>query len=185
MKIYDCINMLPPHYLFNVISNDSKAAASSSGSSSGSSVHGFDPSGLERAAKAAKELDTSKNSREALQLISTQEVTKQKEHEMERARFAAAQQELAIRRVQEEEQSAYRTLEKQSEHERKRSDYQDKLERQRMVDQINAQRHLQEEERNKSEDSLKRQEEIRRKTLEYEAELRQQTVSSTSLLLLT
>lgn len=44
-----------------------------------------------------------------------------------------------------------------------------------MVDQINAQRHLQDEERRKAEESLRRQEEIRRKTLEYEAELRQQT----------
>jgi ATPase family AAA domain-containing protein 3A/B len=44
-----------------------------------------------------------------------------------------------------------------------------------MVDQINAQRHLQEEERQKVEESLRRQEEIRRKTLQYEAELRQQT----------
>ena len=44
-----------------------------------------------------------------------------------------------------------------------------------MVDQINAQRHLNEEERKKAEESLLKQEEIRRKTLEHEAALRQQT----------
>jgi ATPase family AAA domain-containing protein 3A/B len=139
------------------------------------SIHGFDPSALERAAKAAKELDKSPNAQKSLQVILANESTKQKEAETERAKFQAMQQELAIRRIQEEEQSAARTLEKQSQHERARAEYQDQLERKRMVDQINAQRHLQEEERKKTEDSLRRQEEIRRKTLEHEAALRQQT----------
>ncbi|RYY86770.1 DUF3523 domain-containing protein [archaeon] len=139
------------------------------------SIHGFDPTALERAAKAAKELDKSTNAQKALQSIMATEATKQKEHEAERAKYQAMQQELAIRRIQEEEQSAQRTLEKQTQHERQRAEYKDQLERKRMVDQINAQRHLQEEERRKQEESLHRQEEIRRKTLEHEAALRQQT----------
>jgi len=139
------------------------------------SVHGFDPSALERAAKAARELDKSPNAKAGIQAILAAESTKQKEHESERAKFQAMQQELAIRRVQEEEQSASRTLEKQTQHERQRAEYKDQLERKRMVDQINAQRHLAEEERQKAEQSLARQEEIRRKTLEHEAQLRQQT----------
>ena len=49
-------------------------------------MHGFDPSALERAAKAAKELDSSRNAKEALRLITLQEQTKQKEAETERAR---------------------------------------------------------------------------------------------------
>ena len=69
------------------------------------SVHGFDPTALERAAKAAKDLDKSKNSREALKIIESQEVTKQKEYEMERQKFAAMQQELAIQRVKAEEEA--------------------------------------------------------------------------------
>lgn len=139
------------------------------------SVHGFDPSALERAAKAAKDLDKSKNSKEALQLISTQEATRQKEHEMERAKYMAMQQELAIRKVQEEEVAAARTMEKKTEHDKQLADYKDQLERRRLVEQLNAQKQLQEEERMKAEESLQRQEAIRRKTLEYEAELRQQT----------
>lgn len=139
------------------------------------SIHGFDPTALERAAKAAKDLDKSANAKQAIQAILSSETTKQKEHEAERAKFQAMQQELAIRRVQEEEQSAARTLEKQTQHERQRAEYKDQLERKRMVDQINAQRHLAEEERKKAEESLMRQEEIRRKTLEHEAQLRQQT----------
>lgn len=141
----------------------------------GGAFSGFDPTGLERAAKAVKDLDKSKNAKEAMRIINTQEATKQKEHEAERAKFQAMQQQLAIQRVQEEEASAARTLEKQSEHERSRANYKDQLDRKRMADQINAQRHLQEEERKKAEESLQRQEEIRRKTLEHEAALRQQT----------
>ena len=157
---------------------EDKAAGASTGGgggAAGSSVHGFDPTALERAAKAAKDLDRSRNAKEALRAINAQEQTKQKEHEMERAKFQAMQQELAIRRVAEEEQSAARTLERQSEHEKTRSNYKDQLERRRMADQINAQRQLQEEQRQKAEESLQRQEEIRRKTLEHEAALRQQT----------
>ncbi len=40
-------------------------------------VTGFDPEGLERAAKAARELDGSRNASAAIELIKTQEVTKQ------------------------------------------------------------------------------------------------------------
>ena len=38
---------------------------------------GFDPTSLERAAKAARELDASKNARSAVDLVKTQETTKQ------------------------------------------------------------------------------------------------------------
>eukprot|EP01041_Mallomonas_annulata_P000969 gene969-1878_t len=147
----------------------------SSSSSKNSSVHGFDPSSLERAAKAAKDLDKSKNAKDAVMLINQQEITKQKEQETERAKFQAMQQQLAIQRIQEEEQSNARHLDKQTQHEKSRADYKDQLDRKRIMEQINAQRHLQEEERKKAEESLARQEAIRRKTLEYEAELRQQT----------
>ena len=113
-------------------------------------MHGFDPSALERAARAAKDLDTSRNAKEALRLITLQEQTKQKEAETERARcvvdsgggvvmmmvvgrYLAMQQEMAMRRVAKEEESAMRTLERQTEHDRQRADYRDELERKRMV----------------------------------------------------
>lgn len=143
--------------------------------SKGASIHGFDPSALERAAKAAKELDGSRNARDALRVINTQEMTKQKEAEVERAKYQAMQQELAIRRIQEEEQAAERTLDKQTQHEKARAEYSDQLERKRISEQMQFQRKMAEEERKKAEESLMRQEAIRKKTLEYEAELRQQT----------
>ena len=48
-----------------------------SGGGSGGSVTGFDPEGLERAAKAARDLDASRNASQAIELIKTQEMTKQ------------------------------------------------------------------------------------------------------------
>jgi ATPase family AAA domain-containing protein 3A/B len=42
-----------------------------------SSITGFDPEGLERAAKAARDLDSSKNAGSAIELIKSQELTKQ------------------------------------------------------------------------------------------------------------
>jgi ATPase family AAA domain-containing protein 3A/B len=143
--------------------------------SGGDGLNLFDSSALERAAKAAKQLEGSKHSADAVNLSRQQEITKQKEAESERAKFMAMQQELAIKRVHEEEEAAKRTLQNKSQYDKERAEYGDQLERKRMIDQINAQRHLQEEERAKQEESLKRQEAIRRKTLEYEAELRQQT----------
>jgi ATPase family AAA domain-containing protein 3A/B len=47
------------------------------GGSGSSSITGFDPEGLERAAKAARDLDSSKNAGSAIELIKTQELTKQ------------------------------------------------------------------------------------------------------------
>ena len=55
----------------------SSSSSSSRGGSGGSSVTGFDPEGLERAAKAARELDASRNASSAIELIKTQEATKQ------------------------------------------------------------------------------------------------------------
>ncbi len=146
-----------------------------SSTESAGSIHGFDSSALERAAKAAKDLEKSKNAKEILKLMSTQEHTKQKEHEAERAKYQAHQQQLAIQRQAEEEEIAYRTLEKQTQHDKQRADYKDSLDRKRMAEQINAQKRLQDEERTKAEASLQRQEEIRRKSMEHEASLRQQT----------
>lgn len=60
----------------------------------------FDPSGLERAAKAAKELDKSANAKESLRLIETQETTKQKEAEARRTEYEAHVKSLEIQRVQ-------------------------------------------------------------------------------------
>ena len=155
-------------------SNSGNSGSSNSGGG-GNSMTGFDSSGLERAAKAAKDLEKSRNAKEIIRLQGTQEVTKQKEQEAKRAEFQAHTQQLAIQKVKEEEAAAQRTLEKQTQHNRNQADYQDQLERKRIVEQMQMQKRTAEEERAKAEESLRRQEEIRKRTIEYEAELRQQT----------
>jgi ATPase family AAA domain-containing protein 3A/B len=149
--------------------------SSSGNKGKGTSAPDFNSSGLERAAKAAKELERNSNSKEILRLTAQQEVTKQKELESERAKYSAMQQELAIKRIAEEEAAASRTLEKQTQHNRAQADYQDQLTRRLTVEQMQQQRKMQDEERAKAEESLRRQEEIRKRTIQYEAELRQQT----------
>jgi len=59
------------------LSNVLNAEQPKANNNKGSSVTGFDPEGLERAAKAARELDASRNASSAIELIKTQEVTKQ------------------------------------------------------------------------------------------------------------
>ena len=151
------------------------SSSGGSGSISANSVHGFDPQSLERAAAAAKQLDRSKNAKAALASIQESERTKQKEADVERQKFKVMEQEMAIRRVQAEEEAAQRNREQETQHAKGVADYKDRLERSRMADSVEAQRRIAQEERQKQEESLARQEAIRKKTLEYEAELRQQT----------
>jgi ATPase family AAA domain-containing protein 3A/B len=137
-----------------------------------------DPTGLERAAKAAREIDASPNARSALDVVKQQELTKQSENEAKTAELRAyeAQQRAKNIEIQGEEQR--KTLDKQAEYSRGQELYRDKLERERQKDvlgmQIQAQRALKEEERAKDEESVARQEALRRKTLEYETALRTQ-----------
>merc|ERR1712168_195983 len=65
----------------------------------------FDPSGLERAAKAARELDASKSSQQAYELTSMQEHTKQLEHQKQLKEYEVHIQQVEIEksRVQHEE----------------------------------------------------------------------------------
>ena len=112
--------------------------------SSGSSVTGFDPEGLERAAKAARELDASRNASSAIELIKTQEATKQHEAAAKRSEMEAYSQQLRQQNISAEAEEARKTLEAQTQHDKHRSDYKDELERKRQVDMLNAQKYMQE-----------------------------------------
>lgn len=111
---------------------------------SGASVTGFDPEGLERAAKAARELDASRNASAAVELIKTQEATKQHEAAAKRSEMEAYSQQLRQQNITAEADEARKTLEAQTQHERHRTDYKDELERKRQVDMLNAQKYMQE-----------------------------------------
>lgn len=143
--------------------------------SGGASVTGFDPEGLERAAKAARELDASRNASSAIELIKTQEATKQHEASAKRAEMDAYSQQLRQQNIQAEAEEARKTLEAQTQHDRHRSEYKDELERKRQVDMLNAQKYMQDEQLKKQEEMVERQEAMRRKTAEIEAELRTRT----------
>mmetsp|Transcript_22040 Transcript_22040/g.46385 ORF Transcript_22040/g.46385 Transcript_22040/m.46385 type:complete len:574 (-) Transcript_22040:138-1859(-) len=140
-----------------------------------SSVTGFDPEGLERAAKAARELDSSRNASSAIELIKTQETTKQHEAAAKRSEYEAYAQQLKQQNIQAEAEEARKTLDAQTQHERHRAEYRDELERKRQVDMLNAQKYMQDEQLKKQEEMVERQEAMRRKTAEIEAELRTKT----------
>lgn len=151
------------------------ASATTSSSSEKYSGSGFDPTGLERAAKAARQIDESKHAALAFDVIQQQEMTKQMEHATRQAAYEMQARQYEIGRVKEEADEARRTLEAQTEHAKRQAKYQDELERHRYAAQIQAQRELREAELRRVEESAKRQEDLRRKTLQYEAELREKT----------
>lgn len=132
----------------------------------------FDPTGLERAAKAVKELDSSTHAREALDLAKMQEKTNQMEHQEE-----IKKQELAIRqyeteRIRVEQEEKRKTLGAETKEHQQRAQYQDQLARRRYDDQLLQQKKMQEDNLRKQEESVQKQEAMRRKTIEHEAELR-------------
>jgi len=147
-------------------------APKKSGGGGGASVTGFDPEGLERAAKAARELDASRNAGSAIELIKTQEVTKQHEAAAKRSEMDAYAQQQRAQNIEREADEARKTLDAQTQHERHRAEYMDELERKRQVDMLNAQKYMQEEQLKKQEEMVARQEEMRRKTAEHEAALK-------------
>jgi ATPase family AAA domain-containing protein 3A/B len=111
---------------------------------SNTSVTGFDPEGLERAAKAARDLDSSKNAHAAIELIKVQEQTKQHEMAAKRAEMEAYTQQQRAANIENEAQQARKTLDAQTQHEKQRLEYLDQLERKRQVDMLNAQKYMQE-----------------------------------------
>ena len=118
--------------------------SSSSSAKGGSSVTGFDPEGLERAAKAARDLDNSKNASQAIELIKTQEASKQHEAAAKRAEMDAYAQQMRAKNIELEGEEARKTLDMQTQQDKRRVDYQDQLERKRQVDMLNAQKYMQE-----------------------------------------
>ncbi len=136
---------------------------------------GFDPTGLERAARAAKVLDNSPNAKYALQVIQSQLETKAEGLKVKAAEFEAYTKQQEVSKVEKEAEEARRTLQAQTEQDKRRAEYRDQLDRKRYVDQINAERSMKEAEMKRQEELVQRQEAIKRKTLEYEAELRRKT----------
>lgn len=132
----------------------------------------FDPTGLERAAKAVRELDSSPHAKEALQLAKMQETTEHLKQQENIKQYEAAVKQYEIERVRVEQEEKRKTLANETKAAQERAQYQDRLARKRYDDQLQQQQHMQEANLRKQEESVKKQEEERRATIKYEAQLR-------------
>lgn len=132
----------------------------------------FDPTGLERAAKAAKDLDKSRYAKEALGLARMQEQTVQLEHESKVKEYEAAVEQLKGEQLHIQGEERRKTLAEETKQNQARAQFQDKLARQRYDDQLRQQQFINEENLRKQEDSVVKQESMRKATIEHEMELR-------------
>lgn len=135
---------------------------------------GFDPTGLERAAKAAKELQGLKYADEAIKISREQEITKQREAAAKIEENRSRQKAFEAERVRIQEEERRKTIEKDQQARQQNSYYQDQLARKRQEDQMNADRALRDENIRKQEESQMRIESLRRQTAEYEANIKKQ-----------
>uniref|UniRef100_A0A8C9GKM6 ATPase family AAA domain-containing protein 3-like n=1 Tax=Piliocolobus tephrosceles TaxID=591936 RepID=A0A8C9GKM6_9PRIM len=130
---------------------------------SGHITGNFDPTALERGAKALKELDQSSNSKKAFELIKLQELTKQKEYEKQMEELALQKAQYLSHKTRIDNEERRKTINYQQEQERITAEYKTKLEaeayQKKLLDQ---QRQNEEWLRNQHEQYL-RQENIRKR----------------------
>ncbi|THD27174.1 ATPase family AAA domain-containing protein 3-B [Fasciola hepatica] len=136
------------------------------------SSYRFDSAALERAAKAARELESSKHAKEAFELSQKHEQTLQVEYQAKLKEYELAMEQIKIQQFRAQQEERRKTLEQEAQLQKQRADYQDMLARKRQEDQVALQARSQEENIRKQEESVKKQEAMRRGTIEYEAELR-------------
>uniref|UniRef100_A0A4W5M872 ATPase family AAA domain containing 3A n=1 Tax=Hucho hucho TaxID=62062 RepID=A0A4W5M872_9TELE len=132
----------------------------------------FDPTGLERAAKSARELDRSRHAKEALDLARMQEQSVQLEHQSKVKEYEAALEQLKGEQIRLQAEERRKTLTEETKQNQARAQYQDKLARQRYDDQLRQQQALNEENLRKQEESVTKQEAMRKVTIEHEMALR-------------
>uniref|UniRef100_A0A8C8ENI7 AAA+ ATPase domain-containing protein n=1 Tax=Oncorhynchus tshawytscha TaxID=74940 RepID=A0A8C8ENI7_ONCTS len=132
----------------------------------------FDPTGLERAAKSARELDRSRHAKEALDLARMQEQSVQLEHQSKVKEYEAALEQLKGEQIRLQAEEKRKTLTEETKQNQARAQYQDKLARQRYDDQVRQQQALNEENLRKQEESVTKQEAMRKATIEHEMALR-------------
>jgi len=138
------------------------------------SQYRFDSAALERAAKAAKDLEKSPHARDLLDLSRVQEKTKQMEIEKQIKEMQTYQEELKANASQKLAEEKRKLLDEETRHNNERARYQDQLARKRHEDQMSQQARLQEELLRKQEESVAKQEAMRKRTTEQEAELKHQ-----------
>jgi len=137
-----------------------------------SEAYSFDSSALERAARAAKDLEKSKFAKEALALSQQQENTKQQEQMVKIKEYEVSIEQMKIDGKRVDGEQRRKMMELETEQAKKKAQYQDQLARQRYEDQLVQNQRSQEENLRKQEESVAKQEAMRKATLEHEMELR-------------
>ncbi|XP_064610548.1 ATPase family AAA domain-containing protein 3-B-like [Liolophura sinensis] len=132
----------------------------------------FDSAALERAAQAAKELESSKHAKDALELTKLQEQSKQLEFQGKIKEYEAHMEQLKVEQVRAAQEEKRKTLAEETKQHQQRAQYQDQLARKRYDDQLIQQARMQEEQLRKQEESVAKQEQMRKSTMEYEADLK-------------
>eukprot|EP00108_Taenia_solium_P001713 TsM_000767300 transcript=TsM_000767300 gene=TsM_000767300 len=134
----------------------------------------FDSAALERAAKAARELESSKYAKEAFELSRMNEHTQQLEYQTKLKEYELGIEQMKGQQIRIQQEERRKTLEEEAKIQKHRVDYQDMLARKRQDDQMAQQTRMHEETLRKQEESVQKQEAMRRQTIEYEANLRHQ-----------
>ncbi|CDJ56737.1 ATPase, AAA family domain-containing protein, putative, partial [Eimeria maxima] len=134
----------------------------------------FDPTALERGAKALKQLDSSPNAARAFEVIKLQEMTKQKELQKEMEQIAAARAQAQAERSRTEGEERRKTIDHQQEQERVTAQYKAKLEAEAYQKKLQDQQRQNEEWLRQQHQQFLRQEEQRKKTEAEMLEMRRQ-----------
>ncbi|CAI2724707.1 unnamed protein product [Schistosoma spindalis] len=136
------------------------------------SAYRFDSAALERAAKAARELESSKHAKEAFDLSQKHEQTLQMEYQSKMKEYELGLEQIKIQQYRAQQEERRKTLEEEARIQKQRADYQDMLARKRQEDQITLQAKAQADNLKKQEESVQKQEAMRRATIEFESDLR-------------
>ncbi|KAK6103428.1 ATPase family AAA domain-containing protein 3B [Brugia pahangi] len=134
--------------------------------------YSFDSSALERAADAARQLEMSRNAKEAFEMARLQEFTKQKEYEAAAKQAEAQIQAQRSEQIRVAEEERRKTLVEETKHARARAEHQDHLARKRQEEELTMKARMQAENLKKQEESVRKQEAIRKATIEHELALK-------------
>ena len=137
----------------------------------------FDPTALERGAKAMKDLDSSPNASKAFEVIKLQEQTKQREIQAQIERTMTERQQFAAQKAQIEGEERRKTIQEQSEQARRMAEYQAQLDAE--LNQKKAQDQLRQNEEflKQQHEQFLRQEAMRKKTDMEIEEARRKTLA--------
>jgi len=136
---------------------------------------GFDPTGLERAAKAARVLNSSPHAKSALEVIQEQERTKQMEYALQQTQYETYKAKLKVDGISEKYKEDTQYLKRQTDEQKRLAEHSNEMARRRELEKMRATEQLHKKQLADQLALFTQQEEMRRKTIEKEASLRRET----------